>query len=154
MRYLITHNGLFEKGQFSIANDSGTLAFQVPSRHSICDPSGAELLTINRHAFGRQTDILEGGQLVASVHVAGLGVGENYNVDGPAGQLAAAGDFFGRNYTLTVPSGSTVATVSQQPGFRERFDVEIAPRQDDVLLLAVILAIEDLRYHKRSRTVT
>jgi uncharacterized protein YxjI len=148
MRYQITQNKLLEKGLFSITDDSGALRFQVSGNLSLSDPDGSELLAIKRHFLGRQADILDGGQITASVHVAGLGAGENYNVDGPAGQLSAAGDFFGRNYTLTVPSGTTIATVAQQHGWRERFDVETAPGQDDVLLLAVILAIENLRDQK------
>jgi uncharacterized protein YxjI len=148
MHYQITQNKLFEKGLFSITDDAGALRFQVAGNLSLSDPDGSELLAIKRHFLGRQADILEGGQLTASVHVAGLSASGNYNVDGPAGRLSAAGDFLGRNYTLTVPSGSVIATVSQQRGFRERFDVETAPGQDDVLLLAVILAIESLRDQK------
>jgi uncharacterized protein YxjI len=151
MRYQITHNKLMERGLFSITDDSGALRFQVPGNHSLCDSSGAELLAINRHALNRQADILEGGRLVSSVHVAGLGAGQNYNIDGSAGKLAVAGDFLGRNYTLTVPSGAVIATVSQQQAFREQFYVETASGQDDVLLLAVILAVEDLRDHKGRR---
>jgi uncharacterized protein YxjI len=154
MRYQIVQDKLFGKGMFSITDDSGAVRFEVSGRRSLCDPQGAELLAIRRHPLGRQVDIVGSGQLVASVHVKGLGMAEDYNVDGPSGQLSAAGDFGGRNYTLTVPSGSVIAMVSAQPGFRERFNAETAAGQDDVLLLAVILAIEELRDSKRKRGIT
>jgi hypothetical protein len=57
-------------------------------------------------------------------------------------------------YELTGPGGGRVALVTQQHCFRERFDVEIAPGQDDVLLLAVILAIEDIRDRKNQPPIT
>jgi uncharacterized protein YxjI len=145
MRYEITQNKLLEKGRFSIFDDSGTLRFTVPGNWSICDPSGGELAAADRHPFRRQVDILRNGWAVASVHAIGLGPKGEFRIDGPAGQFAAIGEFFSHNYTLTGPGGDTVATVAQQSRFPERLDVEIAPGQDDVLLLAVILAIEDIR---------
>jgi uncharacterized protein YxjI len=117
----------------------------VPGNWSICDPSGYELAAANPHPFRRQVDILRNGWAVASVQAIGLGPKGEFRIDGPAGQFAAIGEFFSRNYTLTSPGGGTVATVAQQSRFREKLDVEIAPGQDDVLLLAVILAIEDIR---------
>jgi len=145
MRYEITHNRLLEKGLFSIFDDSGTLRFTVSGNWSICDPSGYELATADRHPFRRQVDILRNGWVAASVHVVGFGPAVEFGIDGPVGQFTAKGEFFSHNYTLTGPGGSNVATVTQQSRFRERFEVEIAPGQDDVLLLAVILAIEDIR---------
>lgn len=147
MRYEITPNKLLEKGLFSIFDDSGALRFTVPSHRSICDPSGYELAAADRHVSGRQVDILRDGGVAASVHVAGSGLGGKFRIVSPAGQFTAKGEFLSHNSTLTGPGGGTVATVTQQPGFRERLDVEIAPGQDDVLLLAVILAMEDIGDH-------
>jgi uncharacterized protein YxjI len=148
VRYEITHNKFLGKGLFSITDDSGSLRFRVERDLSLRDPGGEEVAAVKRHSFLREADIFASGQLQASVHVARLGMSESYNVKGPAGELTAAGNFFGRQYTLTVPSGTTVATVSQRPGLRENFDAETAPGQDDVLLLAVIIAIEELRQRK------
>jgi hypothetical protein len=145
MRYEITQNKLLEKGLFSIFDDSGNLRFTVPGNWSICDPSGYELSTADRHPFRRQVDILRNGWIAASVVVVGFGPAVEFRINGPAGQFTAKGEFFSHNYTLAGPGGDTVATVAQESRFRERFDVEIAPGQDDVLLLAVILAIEDIR---------
>jgi hypothetical protein len=144
MRYEITQKNLLQKGQLSIFDDSGTLRLTVAGNRSICDPSGNELAVADRHFFGRQVDILRDGGVAASVHVVGLGPGGKFRIDSPAGQFAAKGDFFSRSYTLTGPGGGTVATVTQQSVFREKLDVEIAPGQDNVLLLAVIVAIEDI----------
>jgi uncharacterized protein YxjI len=155
MIYDIAQDSLLTKDLFNINDASGALQYRVrgvelliAGHFSLCSPSGEELAAIKRHSFRRQSDIFTGNELQASVEAAGLGVGEKYNVSGPAGELTAAGDFLGRQYTLTVPSGQTIATVSQRPGFRENFDVETAPQQDDLLLLAVIMAIEDLRGSK------
>jgi hypothetical protein len=145
MRYEIIQNKLLERGLLSIFDDSGTVRFTVPGNRSICDPSGCELAAADRHPFGRQVDILRNGCVVASVHVIGLGPGGKFRIDSTAGQFTAEGEFFSRNYTLTGPGGGTVATVAQRSVFRERLDVEIAPGQDDVLLLAVILTMEDIR---------
>ena len=144
-RYEITSHKLLEKGRFSIFDDSGTLRYTVPGNRSICDPSGYELATTDPHPFGRQVDILRNGWVVASVHEVDLGSGRKFRIDGPAGQFTAEGGFFSHNYTLTGPGGGTAATVTRQSGLREKFDVEIAREQDDVLLLAVIIAIEEIR---------
>ena len=145
MRYEITQNNFLENGRFSIFDDSGSLRFTVPGNRSICDPSGYELTAAYRHPFGRQEDILRNGSVVASVHVVGLGPGGKFRIDSPAGQLTADGEYSSSSFTLTGPGGGTIATIAQQSVFRERLHVEIAPGQDDVLLLAVILAIEDIR---------
>jgi uncharacterized protein YxjI len=146
MRYEITPAKLPGKGLFEIFDDAGTLRFTVPRNRSICDSAGDELATVDPHPLARQVDILRKGRIAASVHVVGLGPGGKFRIDSPAGQFTAKGKFFTHNYTLTGPGGGTVATVTQQGGgFGGTLDVEIAPGQDDVLLLAVILTIEDLR---------
>ncbi|HEY4854742.1 MAG TPA: hypothetical protein VII22_28480 [Streptosporangiaceae bacterium] len=136
-RYEITHNKIFD--------DSGNLRFTVRRNRNICDPSGYELAAFDEHPFRLQVDVTRNGYVVASVHPPHLGIGKHYTIDSPAGQFNASGHFFSHGYELTGPGGDRVALVTQQHGFRERFDVEIAPGQDDVLLLAVILAIEDIR---------
>jgi hypothetical protein len=147
MRYEITTDQVLEKTLCSIFDDSGTLRFTVARNRSICDPSGYELAAADRHPFRQQVDITRHGYTVASVRATRFGIGEHYTIDSPAGQFAANGHFLTHNYTLTGPGGSALATVTQQ-GLRESIDVEIEPGQDDVLLLAAILAIEDIADHK------
>jgi hypothetical protein len=106
MRYEITQNNLLEKGRLSIFDDSGTLRFTVVGNRSVCDPSGYELATADRHLFGRQVDIFRNGGVAASVHVVGLGPGGKFRIDSPAGQFTAQGEFFSRSYTLTGPGGA------------------------------------------------
>jgi hypothetical protein len=142
MRYEIVRN--------EILDDSGNLRFTLRGngRH-ICDFSGYELAVLDPHPFSHQVDILRNGWVAASVHVAGLGAGGKFRVGTPAGQFAAEGPLLSHNCRLTGPGGDTVAQVTRQPGFRERLALEIDPGQDDVLLLAAILAIEDIRGRMR-----
>lgn len=147
MQYSITQNRWREKGRFSITDDSGTLRLQV-SGGAVCklrSPQGEELAAIKRHSLRRRSDVLRGGQIVATVLPAGFGIQEHYDISGAACEFIAVGDFFGHSYAVTAPGGSPVATVSQLRGFRENFDVETVGGEDDVLLLAIILAVEDLR---------
>lgn len=146
MRYEIKQHKLLEKGPSSIFDDFGNLRFTVPGHGGICDSSGYELFTFSLRPFRRQADILRNGYTIASVHTVGLGLGGKFRIDSLAGPITVHGEFFVHNYRLTGPGGDIVATVWQQQGFH----VEIPPRQDDVLLLASILAIEDIRDRRRA----
>ena len=144
-RYEFTQNRLLGKGNRAIVDDSGNLRFTVPRNGGLCDPSGYELAAFDRHPFRNQVDIIRHGAVAASVR-ARLGIGKHCNIDSPTGKFAASGHFLGDRYTLTGPGGDEVASVTQQQGFC----VEIAPGQDNILVLAIILAIENVHDHKRA----
>ena len=62
--------------------------------------------------------------------------------DSAAGDLDAAGDFLDREYRFTR-DGRTVATVSKQYfSLADSYGVDIAPGEDDVLILACAVVID------------
>jgi uncharacterized protein YxjI len=77
--------------------------------------------------------------------------GEHYAIDSAQGTVDARGDFAGRNYAVSL-AGQVLATVSRQLAFREKFLVETAAGQDDVFLLAAILAIDNIHDERRERS--
>lgn len=139
--------------RFTIADGAGAPQFEVQGRFgftkrlSFRDTSGAEVAVISQHAFSSRYEIQAGGG-IATVRPRGV-FGQRFEIDSPAGQLEARGNFSGRNYTV-ARGGMPVATVSQQRALRERFAIEVADGEDAVLMLAVILVIETIRAARRA----
>ena len=134
--------------RFTIADEAGVPRYEVQGRFgftkrlSVRDASGAEVAVISGAAFSSRYDIQAAG---GPTMVRPRGVfGQRFEIDSPAGQLEARGNFSGRNYTV-ARGGTAVATVSQQRTLRDRFAIEVADGEDAVLILAVILVIETIR---------
>ena len=75
-------------------------------------------------------------------------LGRRYGIDSPGGLLEARGNFSGRQYSITR-DGVPAAAVTQLRTLREQFAVEVAPGEDAVLMLAVVLVIETIRDDRR-----
>ena len=69
--------------------------------------------------------------------------GDRFTIDVPGpDDLEMAGDLFDHEFTIRR-GGQTVATVSKQWfSMRDTYAVDIAPGQDDVLILASVLALD------------
>ena len=108
----------------------------------------AELLTLRR-----TMDIERGGQVVATVRKALLNVlGQRFTVDvAGGGELEAQGDILNHEFQVTA-QGEVVATISKQWFAAEfMYGIAIAPGQDDVLLLAIAIAIDEMSENDRHR---
>lgn len=140
--------------RFTIADEAGAPQFEVQGRFgftqrlSVRDASGAEVAVISqRSAFSSRYEIQARGR-TTTVRPRGP-LGRRFEIESPAGQLEARGNFSGRNYAV-ARGGATAATVSQQRTLRERFAIEVADGEDPVLLLAVVLVIETIRAARQS----
>jgi uncharacterized protein YxjI len=92
-------------------------------------------------------EVVVGGQQVAEVHHTGV-FGEHFEIGTSQGNIDARGDFGGWNYTLASVAG-VIGTVSREMAFREKFIVDIADGQNDVFILATVLAIDNIHDERR-----
>ena len=101
----------------------------------------AEMLTLRK-----TMDIERGGQVVATVRKAFINLlGQRFSVDiAGDGELQAQGDIL--NHEFQIAAGSqVVATVSRQWFVGDyMYGIAIAPGQDEVLMLCVAIAIDEM----------
>ena len=153
MRYLIREK-FFRLGEDStILNEAGQPILEVDgkvlslhNRLIIRDRNGHEVASVHRRLLAlRPTyEITRGGQELAEVrkHLISPFV-DRFTVDLPGpDDLHITGSLFEHEYTITR-AGQVVATVSKHwLTLRDTYGVEIAPGQDDVLILACVLALD------------
>jgi uncharacterized protein YxjI len=151
-QYLISRKWALNS-RFAITDDTGTPQFEVNGKFaltrklSVCDMAGTEVAAISRQGWATRYRIVADGQ-ETTVSPRGF-FGRRFEIDSPAGQMEAHGNFSGRQYAITS-GGMPAAAVSQLRTFREQFAVEVADGQNTVLMLAVVLAIETIRDARRS----
>jgi uncharacterized protein YxjI len=150
---------------FSIGDDAwietadGTKAFKVNGKAMrirdtfvLEDLHGHELAKIQeRKLHLRDTMAIEReGHKVAEVHKRVLGLRDHLKVNLAGGDgLKVHGNFLDHEYAIKGPSG-TIAEISKK-WFRVRdtYGVDIAPGQDDALILAITVAVEDMTQDRR-----
>ncbi|HVH62922.1 MAG TPA: LURP-one-related family protein [Candidatus Dormibacteraeota bacterium] len=101
----------------------------------------AEMLTLRR-----TMDIERDGQIVATVKKAFINIlGQSFSVEiAGNGQLHASGDILNHEFEITA-GGAVVATISKQWFAAEfMYGIAIAPGQDEVLMLCVAIAIDEM----------
>ena len=153
MRYLIREK-FFHLGEDStILNEAGQPIFEVDgkvlslhNRLIIRDRSGNEVASVHRRllALLPTYEISRAGQELATVrkHLISPFV-DRFTVDLPGpDDLYITGSLFEHEYTITR-ANQVVATVSKHWfTLRDTYGVEIAPGQDDVLILACVRALD------------
>jgi uncharacterized protein YxjI len=153
MRYIIREK-FFRLGEDSTITDaSGRPVIQVDGKvfslhHTLVlrDLRGNELATVKKQllALGQTYQIERGGHEIASVHKKILSpFVDRFTVDIPGGDdLHVTGSIFDHDFTIKRGE-QVVATVSKNwISLTETYGVETAPGQDDLLLLATVLAID------------
>jgi uncharacterized protein YxjI len=138
-----------------IENDEGERAFKVDGKALrfratlvLEDPSGGELFTVQEKKLHiRDTmDIERGGETVARVEKALITpLRERFSIDVEGGDdMEAKGNIVDHEYKIER-GGDKVAEVSKR-WFRVRdtYGIEIAPGQDDALILAVTVCIDQM----------
>lgn len=109
--------------------------------------SGEELFTIQEKKLSvrDKMEIERGGRTAATVKKALVGIRDRYSIeveDGP--DLSAKGNVVDHEYKIER-DGETVAEVSKRwLRVRDAYGIEVAPGQDDALLLAVAVCIEQM----------
>ena len=138
-----------------IENEEGQRAFKVDGKALrfratlvLEDPSGGELFTVQEKKLHiRDTmDIERGGETVARVKKALITpLRERFSIDVEGGEdMEAKGNIVDHEYKIER-GGDKVAEVSKR-WFRVRdtYGIEIAPGQDDALILAVTVCIDQM----------
>jgi uncharacterized protein YxjI len=150
------HQKLFSIGDdYWIENEQGERAFRVDGKAMrmrktlvLEDPSGAEVFKVQEKKLHLHDtmDIERGGQTVASVQKAFLTpLRERFKVDVDDGEdMEAKGNIVDHEYKIER-GGHLVAEVSKRWfRIRDTYGIEIAPGQDDALILAVTVCIDQM----------
>ena len=127
--------------------------FVLRSQLAIEDMQGQELARVRRRilALGETWDVLRGGESVAVVHkklFTPFHCTFTVDVPGPD-DLVAKGDFLDHEYTFHRGS-RTVADVSKRWfTLRDTYGIDIAEGEDEVLILAAAVVIEQCCHNAR-----
>lgn len=153
MRYVIKEKFFQLTKEADITDETGQVAFHVDrqllSLHQkviLRDLNDAEVASVHRRLIAlRPTyEITRGGQELAEVrqHLF-TPFGDRFTVDVPGpDDLEIKGNLFEHEYTIHR-GDALVATVSKQwLSLRDTYAVEVAPGQDDALVLASVLALD------------
>jgi len=148
---------LFSIGDdFWIENDAGEKAFKVNGKafrlrdtFVLESPAGEELFTIQEKKLSvrDKMEIERDGNTVATVKKALVGIRDRFSIDVEDGEdMEAKGNIVDHEYKIER-GGDKVAEVSKK-WFRVRdtYGIEIAPDQDDALLLAVTVCIDQMTH--------
>ena len=137
-----------------IETEGGERAFRVNGKAMrvrdtlvLENPSGAELYSIQEKKLSvrDRMEIERDGKTVATVKKALVGIRDRYAIDVEGGgDMSAKGNVVDHEYEIER-DGEKVAEVSKK-WFRVRdtYGIEVAPGQDDALLLAVTVCIDQM----------
>ena len=154
MRYLISRQWSVLQ-DFDITGEAGDLRYQVRGNFgltqslTITEPGGQRTAQITRTPFTTRHQMIIDGQQVAEVRHQFLGW-NNCTIDSASGQLVARGNFLGWQYTISK-GGRVVASLSQQGILPSTFEVDTADGEDDLFLLCLVLAIEQIHRERKRR---
>lgn len=139
--------------RFEITDGSGTPMFEARghfgSQITLHDTSGRAVADIRKHVFTDTHEVYLDGQRVAQVRHAGI-FGDRYDIESSYGVYNARGRFDGGDYTIGR-DGSIVARMVRQFSLREKFAVDVADNENQVFLLALVLAIEAIHDERREQ---
>jgi uncharacterized protein YxjI len=139
--------------RFEITDAGGTPCFEARghfgSKITLHDSGGREVADIRKHMFSDVHEVYLDGQRAAHIRHAGF-FGDHYDIETSYGAIRARGHFDGGDYTLEQ-GGMVVAHLRRKFSLRERFAIDIADGQNDILLLAVMLAIEAIHEERRQQ---
>jgi uncharacterized protein YxjI len=116
---------------------------------TITEPAGQRTAQITRTPFTTWHQVIIDGQQVAEVRHQFLGW-NNCTVDSASGQFVAQGSFLGWQYTISKGE-RVVATLSKQGSLPSTFEVDTADGEDDLFLLCLVLAIEQIHRERKRR---
>ena len=139
--------------RFEITDGAGSPQFEarghLGSRITLHDPHGQEVADIRKHVLTDAHEVFVGDQRVAQVRHAGI-FGDRYDIESAFGTLNARGHFDGGDYTVSR-DGMLVARMVRRFSLREKFAVDVADTENQVFLLALVLAIEAIHDERRER---
>jgi uncharacterized protein YxjI len=142
---------------FTIEDDQGNPVYTVDGKvlrvretFVIEDMRGNEVATIREKklALRDSMNILRGGETIATIRKALFApFRDKFSIDLKDGHdLIAQGDILDHEYTIER-GGETVASISKHWfAFRDTYGIEIAPGEDDGLILALAVAIDEMAH--------
>ena len=122
-------------------------ALRIRDTFVIESRSGEELFTIQEKKLSvrDKMEVERGGQTVATIKKALIGIRDRYSIeveDGP--DLSAKGNFVDHEFEIER-DGHKVAEVSKRwLRVRDAYGIEVAPGEDDALILAVTVCIDQM----------
>jgi uncharacterized protein YxjI len=155
-RYCMREKLLSIGDDYWIEDEAGNHAFRVDGKalrirqtFVLENAQGKEVATIQERKLSVRDKMVigRGGDTAATVKKALVGVRDRFSIDVEgAGEMQAKGNFVDHEYEVER-DGSVVARVSKR-WFRVRdtYGVEVAPGEDDALLLAVTVCIDALSH--------
>jgi uncharacterized protein YxjI len=154
MRYLISRRWSVLQ-DFEITGESGDLRYQVRGNLgftqslTITEPAGQRTAQITKTPFTTRHQVTIDGRQVADVRHQFLGW-NNCTIDSASGPFVAQGNFLGWQYTISQ-DGRVVAALSKQGILPSTFEVDTTDGEDDLFLLCLILAIEQIHRERKRR---
>ena len=153
MRYVIREKFLHLGEDSQITDESGRPVYEVDGKvlslHNTLvmrDMSGQEVATVKRHLIAlTPTYAIERpgqGETEVRKHFINL-LGDHYTIDVPGpDDLEIDGNLFEHEYRV-MRGGSVIATVSKRwIALTDTYGIDITPGQDDVTILASVLALD------------
>src|SRR5258708_2586277 len=160
VRYVIREKLFHLTEDSAITDDQGQPRYQVDGKlfslHNTLvmrDLAGNEVARIRRQliAFTPTYDITRGGEELAEVRKRLFSLfGERLTIDIPGpDDLEVQGEPFEHEYTISR-GGQIVATVSKRwLALSDTYGVDVAPGEDDVLILASVLVLDLVEDNQR-----
>jgi uncharacterized protein YxjI len=162
MRYAVQEKLLSIGDDFWITDEQGGKAFFVDGKVArlrqtleIQDTDGRVLLTVRKKliAMHDTMEIDQDGAVVASVRKALISpLHHRSTVDLADGsQLEAVGNILDKEFEITA-AGQVLARISRSWfRIRDTYGVDVAPGQDDVLFLAIAVALDRIHHDEEER---
>jgi uncharacterized protein YxjI len=156
-RYKMRERLLSIGEDFTIEDERGHPVYQVDGKvlrlratFVIKDRHGNEVATIREKklALRDSMHILRGGEPIATIRKAWFTpFRDKFAIDVTGGEdMVAQGDILDHEYAIRR-AGETVAHVSKQWfSFRDTYGIEIASGEDDGLILAIAVAIDEMAH--------
>jgi uncharacterized protein YxjI len=153
-RYTMREKMFSVGDDFWIETEGGDRAFKVNGKALriretlvVESPGGEELFSIQEKKLSvrDKMEIEHGGSTVATIKKALVGLRDRYSIElAGGGHLSAKGNVVDHEYEIER-DGDKVAEVSKR-WFRVRdtYGIEVAPGQDDALILAVTVCIDQM----------
>ena len=153
-RFVMREKMLSIGDDFWIEDDGGDKVYKVDGKalrarktFVLKDTSGNEVAHIQDRviAVRGKMEIERGGESLATVHKAIVGIRDRFDIDIAHGEdLKAKGNVLDHEYEIKR-DGDVIVTVSKKwVRVRETYGVEIAAGEDEPLMLAITVAIDEL----------
>src|SRR5215211_9148740 len=147
---------MFSIGEdFTIEDESGNAAFEVDGKFmtlretfELKDRQGNVVVTIRGKliSFRAKMDVFRGDELVATITKALFSpFSDSFQVElAGGGGLRVDGDLFDHEYTLRRDDTAIASISKRWFAFSDTYGIDIAPGEDEPLILAIAVALDEM----------